>query len=703
MRQSSVDPNMGVTASGVGDSLPQPRTASLARRCEDALRALGPALLFGLRLWASVSLALYVAFWLQLDDPFWAGTSAAIVCQPKLGASLRKGWFRLIGTMIGATMSVVLVACFPQDRLLFLGSLTVWAAACAFAATLLRNFASYSAALAGYTVAIIAGDLLGYTGGVDANPAFLLAVSRASEICLGIVCAGVVLATTDYGGARLRLAAQFSDLLAGIATGFTHTLTTAGREFTDTQPIRHEFVRRVVALDPMIDQTLGESARIRYHSPVLPNAVDGLARALCAWRAVANHLQRLPIDEGKQQAARVFEALPPVLRAEYQPGAAERWIGDPVALHRICELTVQRLLALPAASPSLRLLADKTAETFAGIAQALNGFALLVADPAQPIPGRGGKHVRVPDWLPALVNAGRAFVTIGAVSLFWIATGWPGGGNAITFAAVIGLLLAPRAEQAYGAALVFTVGILLDVVLTAFITFAVLPALGIERFAGFTLVLAVCLVPLGALLAQARQAWQVGVFTAMTMLFIPLLEPTNPMVYDPETFYNFAAILVFGAVTGVMSFRLLPPLSPAFRTRRLLALTLRDLRRLAIGHSHNDWEGQVQGRLSVMPDQAEPMQRAQLVAALSAGSEIIRLRVLARHLGFAPQLDAPLATLAEGHSAQAIAQLYRLDDALATDAIAEAGRSALLRARASIIVLAEALTRHCGYFDGVRA
>src|SRR6266436_4476551 len=128
-----------------------------------------PLLLFGLRLWASVSLALYVAFWLQLDNPYWAGTSAAIVCQPQLGASLRKGWFRMVGTLIGAVISVVLVASFPHDRILFLAGLALWGAACALVATLLHNFASYAAALAGYTVAIVAGDLLGPTGGVDAN------------------------------------------------------------------------------------------------------------------------------------------------------------------------------------------------------------------------------------------------------------------------------------------------------------------------------------------------------------------------------------------------------------------------------------------------------------------------------------------------------------------------------------------------------
>src|SRR5258708_6922601 len=104
----------------------RPMAGSLSAGLAHAFSAAGPALLFGLRLWASVCLALYVAFWLQLDNPFWAGTSAAVVCQPQLGASLRKGWFRMIGTLVGATMIVVLTACFPQDRFGFLGLLALW-------------------------------------------------------------------------------------------------------------------------------------------------------------------------------------------------------------------------------------------------------------------------------------------------------------------------------------------------------------------------------------------------------------------------------------------------------------------------------------------------------------------------------------------------------------------------------------------------
>jgi len=66
----------------------------------------------------------------------------------------------MIGAVIGATMIVVLTACFPQD----FSGLALWGGICAFADTTLRNFASYSAALAEYTAAIIAADNLVHDG-----------------------------------------------------------------------------------------------------------------------------------------------------------------------------------------------------------------------------------------------------------------------------------------------------------------------------------------------------------------------------------------------------------------------------------------------------------------------------------------------------------------------------------------------------------
>jgi hypothetical protein len=71
-------------------SISAARIGSDVQRLPAAASAAMPRVLFGLRLWASVSLALLVAYWLQLDDAYWAGTSASVVAQPGLGASLRK-------------------------------------------------------------------------------------------------------------------------------------------------------------------------------------------------------------------------------------------------------------------------------------------------------------------------------------------------------------------------------------------------------------------------------------------------------------------------------------------------------------------------------------------------------------------------------------------------------------------------------------
>jgi Fusaric acid resistance protein family len=295
----------------------------------NAIRAAGPPLLFGLRLWASVCLALYVAFWLELNNAFWAGTSAGIVCQPHLGASLRKGWFRMIGTLVGAIAIVVLTACFPQDRAAFMVGLALWGAACALFSTVLRNFAAYAAALAGYTAAIIASDQLGATGGPNGD-AFMLAITRVSEIWIGIVCAGIVLAGTDFGAARRRLAGVFATVSAEIVDGFGATLTQPGSGPADTQqPVRRELMRKVIALDPVVDEAIGESSTLRYHSPVLQGAIEGLLAALRAWRIVAVRLTRLPDRLAREQADAVLRHIPQGVAVGRSSGRAVTLDGRP--------------------------------------------------------------------------------------------------------------------------------------------------------------------------------------------------------------------------------------------------------------------------------------------------------------------------------------------------------------------------------------
>jgi uncharacterized membrane protein YccC len=648
-----------------------------------------------LRLWAAVCLALYIAFWLQLDNASWAGTSAAIVCQPSLGASLRKGWFRMVGTGVGATAIVVLTACFPQDRIGFLLGLAAWGGACGLMVTLLRNFAAYSAALAGYTAAIIASDELGATGGANGD-VFMLAITRASEICIGIVCAGVVLAGTDFGGARRRLAVQFAELAAEITGRLAGTFALAGPELSETRPVRRDLVRRVIALDPIIDQALGESSDLRPHSPILQTAVGGLFAALSGWRMVAVHLARLPSNQGRHEADIVLGNMPQELRSVPTESQAKSWAIDPSSARRACAAAVRALTALPNRTPSLRLLADQTAMAMIGIRRALEGL-LLLADPARSIPVSGSMRFYVPDLLPSLLDGARVFVTIGAVELFWIVTEWPNGPGALVFAAIGVILFSQRADQAYATVMSFMVGVALSAVFAAIVEFAVLP--GVATFAGFSLAIGLVLVPAGALMAQP---WHTVIFVAMTANFIPLLAPANQMSYDTQQFYNAALAIVAGVGVAALAFRLLPPLSPALRSRRLLALTLRDLRRLTTGRipqNSDNWESRIYSRLSALPEHAEPLQRAQLMAALSVGTGIIRLRRVAHRFDQDVELDAALDAVANGDSSAAAERLARLDQRLAALPNTRPGARARLRARSSILAMSEALAQHAAYFD----
>jgi uncharacterized membrane protein YccC len=667
-----------------------------AARLASAARSATPALLFGLRLWGAVCLALYVAFWLQLDNALWAGTSAAIVCQPTLGASLRKGSFRVIGTVIGAVAIVVLTACFPQSRTGFLLGLALWGAACAFFAAILRNNTSYAAALAGYTAAIIASDLLGATGGANGS-VLLLAIDRATSISIGIVCAGIVLAGTDFGGARQRLASQIAAVTAEIAGRLAGTFSLVGPDQAATRQVRRGLIARVVALGPVIEEAIGESAGLRYRVSVLRTAVDGLFAALSGWRTVANCLERMPNEQGRREADLILRSLPQALRLATTRGDAAIWAREPSMMCQLCRAAVRALVVLPAGTPTLRLMADATAAALLGISHALDGLALL-ADPAGPVPRRRVARFRMPDPLPACIGAVRVFVTLVFVELFWIVTAWPNGALAIAFAAISIILLSPQEDRAYAGAKTFMFGIAFATVLAGMVKFGVLPA--VQTFPGFCLAIGIVLVPVGAL---SFQPWQGPVFTlTATVFFIPLLAPANQMTYDTKEFYNIALAIFAGVGATMLALVLLPPLSQAARVRRLLALTLRDVRRLAAGRiqpTSDDWDVRVYGRCAALSGQVEPLQLARLVAVISMGTEIIRLRRMAHRLGLDPDIDEALDAVAQGNTMIAMERMAEIDRIL-TELPAAGPRAAdRLRARGSIRAIQEVLAQHASYFD----
>ena len=637
-------------------------------------------ILFGLRLWVSVCLALLVAYWLQLDDAYWAGTTASIVAQPALGASLQKGRYRALGTVLGAMAIVLLTAVFPQNHLGFLLSLTLWSAICGLGATILPNFSGYAAALAGYTAAVVFAKITENPGDV-----FLVAVTRAAEITIGIFSAGVVHALTDFGGARGRLQCALANIARGIAMGLDRTLAADAR-LSEMRRVRRELIRRVAALGASIDEAIGESSHLRIRSSGLQAAVEAFFTVLSAWRGVANHLSEAASAQGKAACAAL---LPMISRA-----AQADWVNDPMAVRDLCGTEARHSLELPAPDLSARLLVDCCTQALNALERAANGL-VLVSNPGRERPDRSGNRLQVPDPLPGVLNGLRVVVALAAAEVFWIATAWPGGPTMITFTAVGVILFSPRADSAYSALIQYTVGTAIAGGIAAILGLAILPSLH-GGFIVLSLVLGCVLLPLGALSAGP---WHKQAFLAMVTNFLPILAIENRPDYDGDRLLNATLTISVGMITAAIFLRLLPPLPPAERTRRLLALTLRDLRRLIGGGRRLEkgaWISVVSHRLAAMPEQATLEQEAELLACLSVGEASIALLEARPHVSGGDALDHAFTCLARANATAAHEWLARfcVQQPEGATAAAQPGMRAAVEAK----LITDALTRHPNFF-----
>jgi len=644
--------------------------------------AWAPALIYGLRVSASVCLALLIAFWLQLDDAYWAATSAAIVAQPALGASLRKGRFRVMGTIAGGAAIVLLTAAFPQNHAALLVSIALWAALCAFLATVLPNFAGYGAALAGYTAAIVFGDMI-------ANPqnVFMITVWRTTEIGIGILSAGLVHALTDFGNARHRLARQLSDIGGGIASGLAETLR-AGETLRLTTA-RRELIGRVIGLDATIDEAIGEPSHLRHYGGRLQALMQELFVALSAWRGVGNHLGTL------SPAAKA--GLVPLLLPSVAAVADREWLSHPEEIGALCRRERYRVQQTSAAGISARLLVDAVGRVLAALESVGEGLRVITRASGEP-PQKGRTRPHFADVRPAMLNALRVALAMGCAELFWIGTGWPSGPTMIIFTAVAIILKSREADAAYLQAVEFAVGCMLAAALAVILDLAVLPSLH-GGAASLSVALSLVLVPLAAL---SMSSWHKAMFAAAFTNLMPILALENEPVYDASRLFNAAIAVGAGCALGAVFFRLLPPIPPKLRIERLLTLSLRDLRALAGGRrrfSQEAWLRLVSERLAAMPQEVTPEQEAQLLATLSVGEAAIALLSARAGSDGGSALDFALAHLAVGEVDKARKGFVQFAASDSQPPLTDyhCGMESAVQAT----LIADALGQHRGYFSRI--
>jgi uncharacterized membrane protein YccC len=330
---------------------------------------------------------------------------------------------------------------------------------------------------------------------------------------------------------------------------------------------------------------------------------------------------------------------------------------------------------------------------FSGLERAANAFGLAVAPGTERRPRRGAVMM-LPDTLPVLVNGVRAFAAVLTAELFWAASGWSGGQGIVVFAAAAMTVYPPLGDNAYRDVVGYSAGTIVALILATLLNFAVLPAA--TGFLGFSLALAGVLLPLGALSAtRCQKAFRV----AAVVNFMAILSPQNQPAYDLASFLNNGVAVVAGTIVACLWMALLPAVPANWRTRRLLALSVRDLRRLAVHRrwlSRADWTSLVSCRLAAMPTTATEEQLAQLVATLSCGEAVIQLRDWRRTFVGADHLDCALAALGAGNIPGTRYSLAKFVAMLSeSDA---SGSLAALRGQAAASVIADAFAHHSAFF-----
>src|SRR5262249_23152014 len=222
--------------------------------------ALPSSWIFAFRIWIAIVVALYAAFWLQLEAASSAAVCVGILAVPTRGQALEKASFRFLATVVGAAASIALVGALSQTRDLLLLAFAAWVGLCVYAAALADGNRAYAAALAGYSVALMGVDQ------IDApNTVFEASMARGAAITVGIVALAVV---NDLFAAPDRhhgLAQQFAALHRR-ARDYARTIL--HRQATDPADAA-ALLRDIAALHPDI-------------TPLAPESSSGRARTAAA-------------------------------------------------------------------------------------------------------------------------------------------------------------------------------------------------------------------------------------------------------------------------------------------------------------------------------------------------------------------------------------------------------------------------------------
>jgi uncharacterized membrane protein YccC len=606
------------------------------------------AVIFSLNCFVAAMLSLFIAFRLDLKNPWWAMLTVYLTSQPLSGALRAKAVYRVVGTLIGAAAMVAIVPNFVDSAEFTTAAISLWVGFCVFVSVLDRSPRAYMFALSGYTAALI-----GFPSVLNPDGVFDTAIARSEEIMLGTVCAAVVhsliFPRSVLSVLLARQAAVIADARGWIIDGLKRTSGSAAG------PDKRRLAADVTDLAVLGTNLPYDTASLRPDQSVVRGLDERLVALLPLLDTIEDRIELLRRDGAL--SAQLSDLIADIARWFEQNQSGDR--KEEHRLRRACAL------AMPETGPQARWSDLVTVNLLARLTELIETWqeclelAALMHNPfaAQHhglraiLKRRGAKLLHIDRGIAALSGIAVA-LAIMACSAFWIATAWPNGAGAVGLAAVVCSLFASF-DDPVPVMSNFAVGIIASVPLAGIYQFGILP--GVDGFPLLVTVLAPAFIPFGVLMAIPRYAL-IGLPLAVAMSFNLALQTSYNA--DMATFLNGSTAVVTGALTGIAVTQLVRVIGAETGARRLLRAGWRDLADLAdrsFTPTRTEWASRMLDRVGLLMPR---LSRAGRDPELETADALRDLRTGVNILG--------LQEIAASLSEKACDRLTRLLDGIAT-------------------------------------
>jgi len=516
-------------------------------------KATGGQWRYALRNSLAMCLALWVAFVLELDEPYWALTSAAVVSFPTIGGVISKSIGRIFGSLIGAAASVAIAGHCLNDPWLFTLFIAAWIGLCTYISNHYQNNVSYAFALAGYTAAIIAFGTVNVT---DTQQIFDIAQARVCEVITGILCGGLmmmILPSTSDGEALLTSLRRMQLRL------LEHAAMLWQPEITAQMRTSHEgVIGQILTMNLLRIQAFWSHYRLRRQNNLLnyllhqqlriTSVISSLRRMLLNWPdRPANLMPVLTqlLDElrdpatDKYRLARLLQQIAPHDPADYRHRAFWLRLRHFCWLYLRCNRWLQRLES-----------------------------ATAVSDLQPPRVTSLARHT---DSYEAAYNGLRTFLCIVIGCAYWINTQWDAGSAALTLTAISCVLYSSTPSPINSVSTLLKAVLLLSVVCFV-VKFGLM--IQIDDFWVFCAFLFPILVTMQMLKLQNPP--YAALWGQLIVFMGSFLTVSNPPSYDYQSFINDNIAKVVGVLLAGLAFQILRPSSDKRKSRRIIRALRRD-------------------------------------------------------------------------------------------------------------------------------